>query len=155
VSTPRRVLVAVDGSVASLKAARLTVELATSWHAAVRAIAVADGESAGRLLDIAGRPGPTARERRQTQLRDVLDYVKRLATDAGLEVDVLLRDPAGAQPYELILDEADRWKADLLFVGRREHRGLGRALLGSQAEHVLEFARLPVVVVPEPDTDPG
>lgn len=132
----RRLLVAVDGSVASLKAARLAVDLAGSLGGYVRFLAVVDER------------GPQSQEGRETQLRDTLEYVRRLGSEAGLEVEAVLHHTDG-EPYERILEEAEESKADLLFVGRRGHRGIGRALLGSQAEHVLEFARLPVVVVPE------
>lgn len=143
-SAPEKVLVAVDGSVASLKAARLAVSLAASWHATVRFISVTDADP-GR------NPIPTARvEEQAAELRNALDYVCRLGTEAGVAVEGMLRSGHGAQPYERILDEAEDWGADLLLVGRRRHHGLGRALLGSQAEHVLEFAQLPVMVVPEP-----
>lgn len=146
---PRTVLVAVDGSVASLRAARLAVDFAASWHARVRAVAIADHEGAERLLDTGPSSAQPARERRQAHLRDALEYVRGFASDAGVDVEAVLRPRAGAEPYELILREADHCHADLLVVGSRAHRGLGRALLGSQAEHVLEFAQLPVVVVPE------
>jgi nucleotide-binding universal stress UspA family protein len=145
---PRRVLAAVDGSVASLKAGRLAIALAATWGAAVRLIAVADEPDTAGPGPGEGRSGSGLEERR-TQLRNVLEYVRREHDDVQVVVDVVLRERPGAQPYELILEEAERWRADLLVVGRRGHRGLGRALLGSQAEHVLEFAGLPVVVVPE------
>lgn len=147
---PQRVLAAVDGSLASLHAVRLAIALAASWGAAVRAVAVADAESVERFPEMAGPVGPSARERRMVQLRDALDYAQRLAGEAGVEMEALLREAGPAQPYEVLLREAELWGAELLFLGRSEHRGIGRALLGSQAEHVLEFARLPVVLVPDP-----
>jgi len=152
-AAPRNVLVAIDGSVASLKAARVAMSLAASCRGRVRMVAVADEESERAPPDALGTGTQTA-ETRQTQLRDSLEYLRRLGADGGLDVEAVLRHRRGAEPYELILEEADRWPADLLCVGRRSHRGLGRALLGSQTEHVLEFAQIPVVVVPE-DRRPG
>lgn len=145
---PRRVLAAVDGSVASLKAGRLAIGLASTWGAAVRLIGVADEPTRGGRQPEETRAS-SGHEERRTQLRNVLEYVRREHDGASVVIDTVLRERPGAQPYELILEEAERWHADLLVVGRRGHRGLGRALLGSQAEHVLEFAALPVVVVPE------
>jgi len=150
---PRRVLAAVDGSVASLKAGRLAIQLAATWGAAVRLIGVADEPTRGVVGSEVGRA--SRHEERRTQLRNAMEYVRREHGGTPVVVDVVLRERPGAQPYELILEEAERWRADLLVVGRRGHRGLGRALLGSQAEHVLEFAGLPVVVVPERIEKPG
>jgi nucleotide-binding universal stress UspA family protein len=139
-AAPRNILLATDGSLASLKAARVAVALAASCQGRLRVLAVAEEGPA---------PPQLSPERREAQLRDAMDHVRRLGAEAGLDVEAVLRRRADAQPYELILEEAEHWPADLLFLGRRSHRGLGRALLGSQTEHVLEFAQLPVVVVPE------
>jgi len=140
-SAPRRnLLVAVDGSVASLEAARLALDIAAACHGSVRALAVVDDDTAYDR-----REGDT----RGKQLEHTLEYVRHLGSEAGLEVETVLRHRGSGAPYEVILEEAERWPADQLFMGRRSHRGLGRALLGSQTEHVLEFAPLPVVVVPE------
>jgi nucleotide-binding universal stress UspA family protein len=141
VSSPsRRFLLAIDGSVASLAAARGALDFAALCGARIRVIAVVE-EGPG--------PHPQSPEHREAQLQDAVAYVRRLGAESHVEVEAALRRRAGAEPYELILEEADQWSADLLFMGRRSHHGLGRALLGSQAEHVLEFAQLPVVVVPE------
>jgi nucleotide-binding universal stress UspA family protein len=145
---PRRLLVAVDGSPGSLQAGRVALQLAASWHATVRALAVLGRERAERLVDEADVSGVPARQRRQVALEDALAHLVRSGRDVGVAVEPILRVRPEAQPYEVILEEAERWPSDLLVVGRGSHHGIGRALLGSQAEQVLEFATLPVVVVP-------
>jgi nucleotide-binding universal stress UspA family protein len=47
------------------------------------------------------------------------------------------------------VDRADEWDADLIVVGRSDLRRPGQPYVASQTEHVLEFTRLPVVVVPD------
>lgn len=47
-----------------------------------------------------------------------------------------------------ILDDARAWKADIVIMGRTGRTGPGRALLGSEAERVLEFTDRPVLIVP-------
>lgn len=145
---PERVLVAVDGSPASLQAGRLAVTLAASWRASVRTVAVQGNERAERLVDRVGGGSAPARERRRAALEDALAHLAQFAAEAGVTVECVVRVRAEAKPYEVILEEVDRWRADVLVVGRGGHRGIGRALLGSQTEHVLEFATLPVIVVP-------
>jgi nucleotide-binding universal stress UspA family protein len=146
---PRRILIAVDGSPQALQAGRLAITLAISCHATVRAVAVLGKERGERLVDQAGGSGgASARERRRAALADALAYLVRSGTEAGVGVEPDLRVRPDAEPYEVILEEVERWAADLLLVGRGSHRGIGRALLGSQAEQVLEFATLPVIVVP-------
>jgi nucleotide-binding universal stress UspA family protein len=142
----QKVLLAVDGSAGSLRASRLALRLAASWGASIRAIAVAGRDRAEQLVDRAAGD-QSARERGRASLEDALAHVVRAGAEAGIVVEPVLRVSA-AEPYEAILGEAERWPADILVVGRGHHHGIGRALLGSQAEHVLEFATLPVIIVP-------
>jgi nucleotide-binding universal stress UspA family protein len=143
----QRLLLAIDGSAGSLQASRLAFRLAQSWGAALRAIAVVGRDRAGALVDRAAG-GSSARERARASLEDALAHVIRAGADAGITVEPALRVAEAAEPYEVILDEAERWPADLIVVGRGSHHGIGRVLLGSQVDHVLEFATLPVIVVP-------
>ncbi len=142
----QRLLLAVDGSAGSLQASRLAFRLAASWGASVRAIAVL-GKDRPELVALADG-GSSARARARASLADALAYVSRIGTEAGVKVDPALLVSPGVEPYEVILGEAERWSADVIIVGRGTHHGIGRALLGSQADHVLEFATLPVIVVP-------
>jgi len=142
-----RILLAVDGSAGSLQASRLAFRLAVSWGAALRAIAVVGRDRAGPLVDRT-EAGQAAGERARASLEDALAHVVQAGAEAGVRVEPALRVSPAAEPYEMILDEAEQWPADLIVVGRGAHHGIGRALLGSQADHVLEFATLPVVVVP-------
>jgi nucleotide-binding universal stress UspA family protein len=143
----QRILLAVDGSAGSLQATRLALRLAASRGAALRVVAVVRKDRAGPLVDRAGA-GSSAGERGRESLEDALAHVVRAGAEAGLTVESALRVAPDVEPYEVILDEAERWPADLIVVGRGTHHGIGRVLLGSQADHVLEFATLPVLVVP-------
>lgn len=48
----------------------------------------------------------------------------------------------------VILDEAERWNADLVVMGSRGHGALGQPVLGSAVSQVLARATLPLLVVP-------
>jgi nucleotide-binding universal stress UspA family protein len=145
---PQRILVAIDGSGAALQASRVAISLAVSYHATLLAVAVLGRERADRLVDQRDGGGAAARERRRVALEDALTHFVRSGEKAGVTVEPELRIHPDAEPYEIILEEVERWQADLLAVGRGSHDGIGRALLGSQTEHLLEFATLPVIVVP-------
>lgn len=148
----QRILVAVDGSPGSLRASRLALELAAPLGATVRALAVAGKDRAEQLVDRAGSGAPSAAERRRASLEDALAHVVRSGAAVGVTVEFALRVRPEAEPYEVILDEAEQWRSDMIVMGRGRHHGVGRVLLGSQTDHVLEFAALPVIVVP-PDAD--
>lgn len=51
-------------------------------------------------------------------------------------------------PHEVILREADHWVVDLIVTGKLDKRGVNRTLLGSVAERVIKFTRLPVMLAP-------
>jgi nucleotide-binding universal stress UspA family protein len=143
----RRVLVAVDDSPASLAAARAAVELAAGWHASLRAVSVVgDHAVAERLAAVVAPAGGESLERRRARAASaVLRHVERLAERSGVPIETLLRE---GSPAAVILDEARRWAADLLVLGRSDRHAAGEPAIGSQTRQVLEFAEEPVLVVP-------
>jgi nucleotide-binding universal stress UspA family protein len=121
-----RILVAVDDSPPALAAAAFAVDLAR----------LVDGELCFVTVTHPGRD-PEA----------MLRHVSTLADGAGV-ASTSSAVPDG-QPYEALLDAVARWDADLVVMGRTDKRSSGRPYVGSQTEHLLEFADVPVVVVPE------
>jgi nucleotide-binding universal stress UspA family protein len=134
-----RILVCVDGSRASLEAARGCIDLAARWHSRMRAVYVVERE------DIDGGGEAVRVERLRRSGESFLARIVALGEERGLEVE---RAVLEGVPFEVILDDARRWKADLIVMGRMGRAGPGRALLGSEAERVLEFTDRPVLIVP-------
>jgi len=144
----RRVLVAVDDSPASLAAARLAVELAATWNASLRAVSVVGDHLVDeRLAAVLGppEPEPLAR-RRENAASAVLRHLARLAEQSGVPIETRQLD---GEPAAVILDEARRWPADLVVLGRSDRHGAGEPYIGAQTRQVLEFADRPVLVVPQ------
>ncbi len=56
-------------------------------------------------------------------------------------------DVIQGSPKHVILDEADRWRADLIVVGSHGYRGWERFLLGSVSQAVVSHAKCSVEVV--------
>ena len=53
------------------------------------------------------------------------------------------------RPAEALLEEAQRWGADLIVLGTHGRRGLDHLFFGSVAEQVVRGARVPVLTVRE------
>jgi nucleotide-binding universal stress UspA family protein len=53
------------------------------------------------------------------------------------------------RPHHEIVNAADELEADLILMSTHGRTGLGRALLGSTAEHVTRYAHCPVLIVRE------
>ncbi|HEX5081605.1 MAG TPA: universal stress protein [Blastocatellia bacterium] len=59
------------------------------------------------------------------------------------------------EPKEIILDEAERWGADLIVVGSHGRRGLKRLWLGSVSQAVVSRAKCSVEIVRCPKENAG
>lgn len=75
----------------------------------------------------------------------VLRHVDRLASQAGVPIETA---QLSGEPAPRILYQARSWQADLIVVGRSGTAEPGQLYVGSQTQHVLEFAGTPVLVVP-------
>lgn len=137
-----RILVAVDGSAHSLKAARMAAELARTVQASELRIVVAYDP----LPSYLGEPNL------QAAINARLDEAQKIMSQALEAVGELpermvrteiLEGPAA----EAILSVAETHKSDLIVMGSR---GLGRfsgLLLGSHTQKVVQHASCPVLIV--------
>ena len=81
----------------------------------------------------------------------VLRYVATLADLARMPIETT---QLAGEPAPAILEQARVWSADLIVIGRSGSLGVGQPYVGSQTRHVLEFAEVPVLVVPPVDRRP-
>ncbi|HEX9100286.1 MAG TPA: universal stress protein [Candidatus Dormibacteraeota bacterium] len=139
----RRILICTDGSRASLAAARAAIDLAAGWKSEVRAVYVVE------TADADGKPAPEMIERMREGGRAILNRIAQMGDAKSVKVVQALLEGV---PFEAILNDARGWKADLIVMGRTGRTGPGRALLGSEAERVLEFTERPVLIVPTIET---
>jgi universal stress protein A len=82
----------------------------------------------------------TAKREALAQLSLVADQIHA----KGLEAESILRV---GNPYEEIVNAAKEFGVDLIVIGSHGFAGLGRLLLGSTADRVLQYAPCPVLVV--------
>ena len=79
--------------------------------------------------------------------REILDRAASLAQDQGVPADSVLAESIGGAAGRLIVEQADKWSADLIVMGTHGRRGIRRLALGSDAEDVLRSATVPVLLV--------
>ena len=143
----QKVLVPVDGSATSelglqeaMKLARLTGASVRLLHVVdVLSLAIAGAGTAG----VAGDMLAAVRESGRTILRRAEASVQA----AGLTVDTVLHENTSGRVAEIVADEATSWGADLVVLGTHGRRGVGRLILGSDAEQVLRLSPVPVLLV--------
>lgn len=78
------------------------------------------------------------------QVREIFEPSARKLRRAGLRAEILVRR---GDPTDQILEEADTWGADCIFVGAKGSRGIDRLLLGSVSSAVSARAHCSVEVV--------
>lgn len=146
-----RILLAVDDSPAGLAAVRVAVTLARECDALLRAVTVLRD---GMIEDaLSGRPGGSGRPEsaealrarrgggQTALLRHVVEFGHSKKVDP--ETVALVGEPASC-----ILDEARAFRPDVIVIGRSDRRQAGQPYVGTEVRQVLEFADLPVLVVP-------
>jgi len=145
-----RILVPVDGSPTSNQGLDEAIQLAKLTGARLRLVHAVDelsfamqadamGSYAGELIDVVRQAGEAT-----------LQQAKARVEAAGIAVDSVMRDSFGGRVYELVVDEAAQWPADLIVLGSHGRRGIGRALMGSDAEQIARLSTVPVLLVRRP-----
>lgn len=131
----RKVLLATDGSEISAAAARAVA--ARPWPE-------------GSEFKIVSVDEPWAIKRARVshgeQAQEAVNSAEQLLASAGLKVTGAV---LSGDPKEVILEEAQKWAADLIVVGSHGRQGFKRFLLGSVSEAVAMNASCSVVVVRE------
>lgn len=65
----------------------------------------------------------------------------------GVAVDTQLFDSMDGRLSDRVAQQVAEWQADLIVLGTHGRRGVGRMLLGSDAEQVIRTADVPVLLV--------
>jgi len=146
----RHILLPVDGSEPSYRAARRGIDLARALGARVTVLTVTTPwetqfarELAVLVPDIVV-PERDYEQKAQAAARTVLDRVADAAQAAGVPCKLLHlrhRDPSLA-----IIETADREACDLIVMGSHAPPGITGALIGSETARVLTGSKAPVVV---------
>lgn len=142
----QRILVPVDGSHTATLGLQEAIRLAIDQRAKLRIIHVVDELlvaqnfegylNAGELIDSLEDAGKKA-----------LHNAVALAKKHDLKVEASMFETVGGRVADVIVREAKKWKADLIVMGTHGRRGLGRMVLGSDAEAVLRETQVPVLLV--------
>ena len=146
-----RILLAVDGSDHSEAAVDETARQRFPAESEVRIISAAEppsfpGTFAGENVSVSlyDAIDKSARERARAAVETA---AARLRTDEHSRQLIVTTDVIAGSPKRVILEEADRFDADLIVVGSHGHGMLERFLLGSVSQAVALHARCSVEIV--------
>ena len=132
----RRVLLATDGSKTSVQAARAVAGRPWPEGSEFRVISVEEPWTI-----------KSSRVRHEKEAQEAVSSAEQMLASAGLKATGAV---LSGNTKQAILQEAQKWAAELIVVGSHGRRGFKRFLLGSVSEAVAMNAHCSVVVVRAP-----
>jgi nucleotide-binding universal stress UspA family protein len=143
----RRILVPVDGSAVSGRGLQEAIRMARAGSARVRLLHVVAEYAAYAFTEASIDIEPVLDSLRQAGRR-TLGRIERRARASGVRIETSLVESPGGRVADAIVGEAKRWRADVIVMGTHGRRGVKRMLLGSDAELVIRYSPVPVLLVP-------
>ena len=147
----KTILVSVDFSDVTLKVVKAAVHLAKPFQS--RIILVHVFEPGPSPMGISGAPDAVALPQTPPPIA-APDYTERfrrlqeMISSVGLGSTIVELEGI---PHDLILDQAEDSRVDLIVLGSHSRGPLSHLFLGSVADGVLQRARCPVLIVPLTD----
>ena len=143
-----RLIVAVDGSLEANEAVRIVASRKWPAGTVVRIISVYDQRAMDTPIGAVTTPASVISDDADIEMvADRAADALLVLTEAGLAAQPIV---ARGNPSAEILEEAERWGADAIFMGARGHNLLERVLLGSVSNAVATRAHCSVEVVRVP-----
>ena len=145
-SVYRKILVPIDGSATSTRGLAEAIRLARDQRAALRLVHVLD-----ELIVTPGAETVVYLDNTVDLLREageqILARAKTMVQEAGVQAECVVREIMGGRAADAVVAEARSWGADLIVLGTHGRRGVGRLVMGSDAEEVVRTAPVPVLLV--------
>ena len=143
----QRILVPVDGSPTSNAGLAEAIKLAKLTGARVRVLHVVDEMpfimSTNGYAAVSGDVFTILKEAGQA----VLEQARLTVHAVGIPVEAMLFDSLSGRLCDRVAEQVQEWGADVIVLGTHGRRGVGRMLLGSDAEQIVRTATVPVLLV--------
>lgn len=142
------ILIATDGSELSERAVQQGLTLAKLCGAKVTALKIAPHYPRS-YYEGGMTQGPDEIHRIEAEWREESQKVVNKVVPRGAEMQVAVTPMVEQSDFvaEAILQVAEREHCDLVVMASHGYRGLKRLLLGSETQHVLTHAKIPVLVL--------
>ena len=143
----KRILVPVDGSSTSNAGLREAIALAREQGAELQLVHVVDQHSLVMMGMEATVHIDEVMKDMERAGRSVLRKGEALARKAGVKASSVLLETLTGPAADPIVQQARKWRADVMVIGTHGRRGIRRLLMGSDAEQIVRTSRVPVLLV--------
>jgi nucleotide-binding universal stress UspA family protein len=139
----KKILIAVNSSAFSLKAAKTGFSLAQAVAGEVALVYVIDRSKETVNIEA----GPTRQESEMLLLKEATETLDQLVKMYQGSNNVFKFMPEGF-PKEEIINTAKEWEADVIVMGTHGRTGLSHLVKGNLAEYIIRHSGIPVLVIP-------
>ncbi len=147
----QRILVPVDGSSTSSKGLDEAIKLAKLTGASLRLLHVVDPLTFATGFEVYGAYAADLIPKMREFGAQILQEARTRVQQQNVQVDCMLFDNRPERLSEIVAEQVSQWPADLIVIGTHGRRGVGRMLLGSDAEQIVRTAPVPVLLVRAPE----
>ena len=141
-----RILVPIDGSGPSRVGLERAIALAKNQKARLRLMHVVDENSVVQGMEPNMNVGDLL-ESLVAEGRRILAAAAATAKKHGVKAETVLYEVLIGRVADRIVREAAKWRADVIVMGTHGRRGIGRLIMGSDAENVLRQSPVPILLV--------
>jgi nucleotide-binding universal stress UspA family protein len=141
-----RILVPVDGSDTSNRGLQEAIRLSKALGGELRLVHIVDDSPLALNPEAGIAAAPLVADFAQAG-RSILEEARQVVQAEGIEPTVVLHENFTGQIAELIVEEARKSRAEIIVMGTHGRRGVRHAVLGSDAEAVVQRADVPVLLV--------
>ncbi len=144
----KKILFATDGSECAKRAEKYAIELAKDENGEITAIIIGDISYAAVPIGINGTTMLQATiadaiENETKNAEKLLNEFKQAAEKENIKVNTIVKI---GKPDTEIIEESEKGY-NVIIIGSKGLSGIKRFLLGSVAEHVVRYSKIPVLVV--------
>lgn len=139
----KKILIAIDNSAHSMKAAKAGFALAHALKATIGLLYVVDKSKEVISADLGITPQQSGTVLLNEAEKTIEQYI-RLYNG----VDRIERFTPEGFPEEEIINISKEWEADLIIMGTHGRTAIGKILTGSVAEYVIRHSTIPVLITP-------
>ena len=144
----QRIFVPIDGSPTSNHGLNEAIKLAKDQGAKLRLFHLVDEYIAVSSPDgMAFSNTDDLLESLRQGGKKIIEKAEALARRNGLTPESVMRESFGGRAADFIVEQANKWRAELIVLGTHGRRGVKRLVMGSDAEQVVRTTPVPVLLV--------